>query len=54
MDPVIEPVSLMITSFEFTGPLTNPAISIAPELVTVPSILTDSLIKLLSESCLSE
>ena len=43
--PDIEPVSLITISFEKTGPLTKPAISIAPELLTVPSILTVSLIK---------
>ena len=50
MDPVIEPVSLMIISFEKTGPLIKPATSIAPELLIVPSILTVSLINDLSES----
>ena len=50
MAPVIEPVSLMIISFEKTGPLTKPATSIAPELLIVPSILTVSLINYLSES----
>ena len=43
----------MTTSLENTGPFINPAISIAPELLTVPSMLTVSLIKDLSESFLS-
>ena len=37
-------------SLEKTGPLTNPAMSIAPELFTVPSMLTVSLIRDLSVS----
>ena len=52
-EPEIEPVSLITTSLDITGPLINPAISIAPELFTVPSILTVSLIKDLSVSFLS-
>ena len=48
--PVIEPVSLTISSLEKTGPFTKPATSIAPELFIVPSILTVSLISDLSES----
>ena len=50
IDPVIEPVSLTINSFEKTGPLTKPATSIAPELLIVPSMLTVSLINERSES----
>ena len=48
--PETEPVSFITSSLEKTGPLTRPAISIAPELFTVPSILTVSLIRDLSES----
>ena len=51
-EPDIEPVSLTTISFENTGPLTNPETSIAPELFTVPSILTVSLISDLSASLL--
>ena len=47
---MIDPVSLTINSFEMTGPLTNPATSIAPELFIVPSMLTVSLISDRSES----
>ena len=50
IDPVIDPVSLIIISFEYTGPFTKPATSIAPELLIVPSMLTVSLIRDLSES----
>ena len=51
--PDIEPVSLITTSLENTGPFISPATSIAPELFTVPSILTVSLIRDLSVSFLS-
>ena len=47
---MIDPVSLIIISLEKTGPLINPATSIAPELLIVPSMLTVSLISDLSES----
>ena len=53
ISPEIDPVSLITTSLDITGPLIKPAMSIDPELFTVPSILTVSLIKDLSVSFLS-